>query len=442
MTTDSPVIMWRLPIFRRSPGACKSAMQNVTRAAFPLTFLLLASCGSSPPPSAPSVVAVQTIQVKQESISAIVTAGGILYPLHQADISPKISAPVREFYVQRGDHVHRGQLLAVLENEDLAAAVTASEGALDQAQAHYTTVVSTTLPEQIQTAELNLQNAEANLKAQQKLYDSNLWLYQQHALARKMLDQSEVALTSAQSQYLTAKKQLDNLRAAGRSEQLNAAKGQLESARGQHLAAIAQLNYSKLRSPIDGVVADRSVYPGEMASAGTPLITIMDVSKVVVRLHIPQSKAALLKLGDPATIHVPGSPNGVPAKITVLSPALDPNSTTVQIWVEASNPQHNLSPGTSVEVSLIAKVVPDALVVPTAAVLTASSGTTSVMVVKSDSRAYRQSVTTGIEENGKVQIVSGLNAGEEIVAKGAYGLPDGTKIRSEPVSSSSAGDKP
>ncbi len=358
--------------------------------------------------------------------------------LYQADISPKVSAPVQRFYVQRGDHVRRGQLLAVLENKDLAATAAATEGAFDQAQANYTTVTATTLPEQIQTAELNVQNAEANLKAQQKLYDSNLWLYQQHALARKMLDQAEVSLTMGKSQYLTAKKHLENLQNTGKSEQLSAAKGQLESARGQHLAATAQLNYSQLRSPIDGAVADRSVNPGGMATAGTPLITVMDVSHIVVRLHVPQPQAALLKRGDRATLHVPGLPNGVPAKITIISPALDPNSTTVQIWVEAPNPNLDLQPGTSVEVSMIAEVLPNALVVPASSILTASNGTKSVMVVKSDSRVYRQNVTTGIEENGNMQIVSGLEDGEEIVASGAYGLPDKTKVKAESASSTGA----
>ncbi len=412
---------------------------RTARTSLPVAFLFLTACGSSPPPpSPPTVVAVQTTNVKRQTIFDIITLGGTIYPLHQADISSKISAPVRRFYVQRGDRVRRGQLLAVLENKDLAATATATEGAFDQAQANYTTVTATTLPEQIQTAELNVQNAEANLKAQQKLYDSNLWLFQQHALARKMLDQAEVALTTAKSQYLTAKKHLENLQNTGKSEQLNAAKGQLESARGQHLAATAQLNYSQLRSPIDGAVADRSVNPGGMATAGTPLITVMDVSHVVVRLHVPQPQAVLLKRGDRATLHVPGLQNGVPAKITIISPALDPSSTTIQIWAEAPNPNLDLQPGTSVEVSMIAEVLPNALVVPASSILIASNGTKSVMVVKSDSRVYRQNVTTGIEENGNMQIVSGLEDGEEIVASGAYGLPDKTKVKAESASSAGA----
>ena len=320
----------------------------------------------------------------------------------------------------------------------MAAAATASEGAYDRAQANYHAFTATTLPEQLQTAQLTVETAQSNLKAQQRLYDSNLWLYQQHALARKQLDQAEVALTAARTQYEMAKRHLDDLRSTGIKEQTNAAEGQLELARGQHLAAQAQLQYSELRSPIDGMVADRSVYPGEMAAVGTPLFTIMDVSRVVTRVHVPQPAAALLHLGDPATIQIAGLPRGIPGKITVFSPALDPNSTTVELWVEASNTGRHLEPGTACEVQITAKVVPHALVIPSSALLTASDGTVSVMVVRPDSRAYHQRVTTGIQEKGLTQILSGLQVGEEIVATGAYGLPDKTKVSPQPASTSSA----
>jgi HlyD family secretion protein len=398
-------------------------------AAVLLAAVWMTSCGSSPKlGSPPADVTVQVTKAENRAISQIVSVGGVVFPLHQASLSPKITAPVKTFYIKRGDHVHRGQLLAVLENKDLAAAAVSASGTLDTAKATYTTTTATGIPEQLQTAKLNLRNADANLKAQQKLYDSHLWLYEQHAIARKQVDQSQVALTAATSQYETASKYLNDLEKLGQAEQKNAAKGQLESARGQYLAAQAQLGYSELRSPIDGVVAERPLYPGDIATAGTALITIVDVSKVIVRLHVAQAQAALLKPGDSATIEVPGLKTAVTGKITVFSPTLDPNSTTLELWVEAASPANQLEPGTSVQVNLIAKVVSNAVVVPLSSILTAADGTTSVMVVNSNSRVSRKKVSTGIEENGNVQILSGLNAGEQIVATGAYGLPDNVKV--------------
>ena len=314
------------------------------------------SSGNTVPPPEP-VVSVETAAVKVQSITDMVTAEGVLYPIHQASISPKITAPVRKFYVQRGDKVHRGELLAVLENKDLAAAVVSAQGGYDQAQATYASTTSSALPEEMQTANLNVVNTRTALAAAQKLYDSEKKLYQQGAIARKQLDATEVALTAAQSAYETAEKHLQNLQAQGVSQQKKAAQGQLESAHGQYLGAAAQMGYTEIRSPIDGVVADRAVYPGDIAPAGTPLLIVMDTSKVVVRLHIPQQQAELLQLGQAATLRVPGLDKDVPAKVTVLSPALDPNSTTEEVWVEADNPKGELKPGTTAEVSITAKTV-------------------------------------------------------------------------------------
>ena len=189
-------------------GPSSLAMHVLAFGGLAIALAFTTACSSSPPAlTPPALVTVRTTKAKLQSISSVVTATGSFYPLHQASLSPKISAPVRAFYANRGDRVRRGQLLAVLENKDLAATATASEGAFDQARANYATSTATTLPEQLQTDELNVQNAQANLDAQQKLYDSNLQLFREHAGARKQVDQAAVALTAARSQYLTAKKE-------------------------------------------------------------------------------------------------------------------------------------------------------------------------------------------------------------------------------------------
>jgi RND family efflux transporter MFP subunit len=215
----------------------------------------------------------------------------------------------------------------------------------------------------------------------------------------------------------------------------------LAAAKGKYQGAAAQLSYSEIRSPISGVVTDRPLYPGEMATAGTPLVTVMDLSHVIAKAHIPQAEAALLKVGDTANVSAPGLEDPIPGKVSVVSPALDPNSTTVEVWVDARNPHQELKPGTSVSISMLAQTIPDALTVPAAAVLTEPDGTTSVMVIGDDSRAHQRDVKTGVRQQNQIQIVSGLKAGERVVTAGAYGLPDNTRVQlqappSQPVKES------
>jgi HlyD family secretion protein len=173
------------------------------------------------------------------------------------------------------------------------------------------------------------------------------------------------------------------------------------------------------------------LYPGEMAAAGTPLLTVMDISQVIARAHIPQQDAALLKLGDKATITAPGEDQLAEGKITVISPALDPNSTTVEVWVQAKNPEQRLKPGTSVQLSMLARTISDALVIPAASLLTAEDGATSVMLVGSDNRAHQKPVKVGVRQGDDVQIMEGVQASDRVVASGAYGLPDSVKIKVE-----------
>jgi multidrug efflux pump subunit AcrA (membrane-fusion protein) len=384
---------------------------------------------------------VESALVQRTRLQRTVTAGAIVFPLHQAALVPKISAPVEKFYINRGSHVRQGQLLAVLENKDLSAAAEQSKGEFEQAQAAYETTTAASVPEEVKKAELDAQAAKQNLEAEQKVYAARQDLYKQGALPRKELDAEAVTLTQARNNYEIAQQHLNSLLKTSKAQELRSAQGQLAAAKGKYQGAAAQLSYSEIRSPISGVVTDRPLYPGEMATAGTPLVTVMDLSHVIAKAHIPQAEAALLKVGDTANVSAPGLEDPIPGKVSVVSPALDPNSTTVEVWVDARNPHQELKPGTSVSISMLAQTIPDALTVPAAAVLTEPDGTTSVMVIGDDSRAHQRDVKTGVRQENQIQIVSGLKAGERVVTAGAYGLPDNTRVQlqappSQPVKES------
>ena len=409
-------------------------------------MMFTAACSSDKTDKEPTV-SVQVAPVEKTMIQHVIRAQAILFPRQQAAIVPKISAPVQKFLVKRGSAVHEGELLAVLENRDLTAAAQDTKGVYDQAQATYETTTGASLPEEIRKAEADAQQAQQALDAEQKVYESRQQLFVQGALPRKELDQSRVDFTQARNQSEIAKKHLEALMTIGKQQELKGAAGQLESAKGKYLEAEAQLSYSEIRSPINGFITDRPLYPGEMAAAGTPLLTVMDISSVIAKAHIPQDDAAALKVGDKGTMTVPGIDEPIEGKVTIVSPALDPNSTTVEVWFEAKNPKHELKPGTSVLVSLTAKTVNNALVVPGSSLVTAPDGTTTVMVAGSDGRAHQKAVKLGIRNGDDVQIVDGVAASDKVVSNGAYGLPDNTKITiavpapSEEVKPSAEGSK-
>jgi HlyD family secretion protein len=392
-----------------------------------LMAIVTISCSKGEKEAEP-VVTVQAAVAERGKIEQVITADAILFPKDQAAITPKITAPVRAFYVNRGSPVHRGELLAVMENRDLAAAEVDNKGAYEQAQAAYGISMSSSLPEEWQKAEFDLKAAKREYEAQQKIYDSRKVLYEQGALPRKDFDQSAVAAIQAKANYEIAQRHLTALEAAGKKDQMKLAKGQLTSAQGKYEGAVAQLSYSEIRSPIDGVVTERPLYPGETAPAGTPLLIIMDTSSVIARTHIPQTAAATLKVGDAATLTAPGNIQ-VNGKVTLVSPALDPNSTTVEVWVAAPNPEGSLRPGTTATVQMIARTVNDAIMVPAAALLKSPDGASTVMVAGADGKAHQVSVEAGIRQGNRLQITKGLSSGERVIITGAYGLPDNTRVK-------------
>ncbi len=424
----------------RGPGFRRRRMLPAIASAAALVSLLISvGCSSDKGDQEPTVT-VQVAPVEKTTIQHTINTQAILFPRQQAAIVPKISAPVKNFLVKRGSPVRQGQLLAVLENRDLSAAAQENKGSYEQAQASYETTTAASLPEEIQKAQADAQQAQQAFEAQEKVFESRQQLFAEGALPRKELDQSRVDVTQARNQAAIAKKHLDALMAIGKQQELKSAAGQLESAKGKYLGAEAQLSYSEIRSPMDGVITDRPLYPGEMAAAGTPLLTVMDISSVIAKAHVPQNDAAALKVGDKGTMTVPGVETPIEGEITVVSPALDPNSTTVEVWLEAKNPKHELKPGTSVQLSLTAQTVKDALVVPASSVITTPEGATAVMLAGADGRAHQKAVKLGIRNGDDVQITEGVTDTDKVIASGAYGLPDKTKIKIEAAPAEGSSD--
>jgi HlyD family secretion protein len=366
--------------------------------------LLLTGCKPQAASEEAPTVTVQVGAAENQPIQLKVIADAVLYPRDQAAIVPKVVAPIKKFYVERGSRVKAGQLLAELENQDLAGALEKSQGGHQQAQATYDM--------EVQKVAQDAKLAKQTLESAQKLYDSRQKLFKEGAISARDVEDANVALTQAKNADELAQKQFD-LKVA--EAQRNAAKGDLTSAE-------AQLGYTKITSPIDGVVTDRPNYAGETPAAGAPLITVMDLAQVVARAHIAQVDAAHLKAGDAATIAVPGEAKPVKGRVTLVSPALDPSSTTVEVWVQAPNAGGRLKPGVSVRVTMIGQTVPKAIVAPVAALLTDTDGVTSVIVLDTDNKPHKTKVKTGIRDGGDVQITEGLQGGERVVTVGAFEL--------------------
>jgi HlyD family secretion protein len=424
----------------QSPG--QSQVRRWSRIGWCVPVLALMAATGCKKEAAPEVqVTVQAEHPEQGEIAEHITADAVLAPLAQAAIVPKVTAPVKKFYVQRGSRVKEGELLATLENSDLTAAAMDNKGSYESAKAAFATATKAQVPEDMQKAELDEAQAKANLDLNQSIVKSRKQLFAQGAIPGRDLDTAEAALVQAQAAYDSASKHLQSMQSVSREAALNSAQGQLTSAQGKYDGAEAQLSYTEIRSPINGVVTDRSLFAGETPAPGAPLLTVMDTSSLIAKTHIAQSLAQQMKVGDEATVQVPGVDDPVSAKVSLISPALDPGSTTVEVWLKIDNKKGALKVGTPVKASITGKTIAQAMKVPVSAVLTAQDGSKSVMVIGSDGAAHRKPVQVGIEDSGDAQILSGLSPSDLVITGGAYALEDGTKVKVGPAEGGDDDDK-
>ena len=412
-------------------GRTAVGIRVLLSSAVALPLLLVPGCKKEATP--PIEVTVQAEHPERGSISEHISVDAILSPLAQAAIAPKLTAPVRKFYVQRGAKVKEGQLLAVLENADLAAAALDNKGTYIAAKAAYETATKAQVPEDVQTAELDFTQAKANLDLNQSIVKSRKQLFAEGAIPGRDLDTAQAALVQAQAAYDTASKHLESMKAVTRESELKAAQGQLSSAEGKLKGADAQVAYSEIHSPINGVVTDRPLFAGETAAAGATLLTVMDTSSLLAKTHLAQSVVQQMKVGDEAKIQVPGMTDPVSAKVSLISPALDPGSTTVEVWLKADNKAAKLKVGTPVKAMITGRTVEQAWKIPSAAILTAQDGSKSVLVVGSEGAAHKKPVTVGISDGEDVQVISGVSSSDMVITGGAYGLDEGTKVKVGPA---------
>lgn len=394
------------------------------------SLLLQNGCKRADDTAEKPVVTVQAVHPATCSITEEINADATLAPVAQAAILPKVTAPVRKFYVQRGSHVKAGQLVATLENEDLAAAEMDNKGAFDAAQGAYAAATQSAVPEEQTRSRLDLEQAKATLDLDNSILEARKQLLSQGAIPGRDYDTARTTALQAQAAYDIAKQKYEALGKVGTSASLESARGQLASAKGKYLGAAAQLSYTEIKTPISGVVTDRPLFAGETAAAGTPVVTVMDTTFMIAKLHIAQMQAQRLSVGSPATITVPGVEEPIDAKVSLISPALDPGSTTVEVWLRVPNPKGSLKAGTSVHATLKGGTVENALLIPTEAVQRSPEGAGKiVMVIGSDGASAKRTVTVGIQTEESTQILSGLKPSDTVITTGGYGLDEGTKVK-------------
>ncbi|MEK6301693.1 MAG: efflux RND transporter periplasmic adaptor subunit [Acidobacteriota bacterium] len=382
------------------------------------------------------VVSVRVAKAERQPIAQEVTALGTIFPRKEATVSAKVAAPIKTMPLLRNKSVREGDVIATLESRDIQSQRAEAAAALEEAKLNARAVVAGSIPQTTAQDQKAVRDARANLTNARAVYERRKVLYDQGGISRKELDASQLALATAESDLQLAESTARLHATSTQPNDLALAASRVAQAQ-QRLAGLdSQLSYATIRAPFSGVITEQFQFEGEFASPGGKLFTIGDVSEVIVKAPVADTVAAQLKVGETAKILPQESPGeeliGV---ISLVSKGSDPQSRTVEVWVNLKNEGGRLRANSAAKVVLETSKAEDAVVVPAAAVtLDATNGNEGkVMVVDNESLAHETKVTVGIRTLDRVEITSGLKGGETVVVEGSYALPDGSKVKiSEP----------
>jgi HlyD family secretion protein len=377
------------------------------------------------------VVSVQVAKAERGPIANELTTVATLTPRQLADVTPKVSAQIAQMPLLVNRVVHAGDILAVLEGRDLSAQRAEAAAALLEANATSRTTVNGSVPLTNAQDTKAVRDARAALDNAQKTYERRKVLFEQGGISKKELEASQLAVTQAEDDVRLAESSEKLHRGVTNPGDVTVADAKARQAAERLATLDAQLGYTTIRAPFDGVVIEQFQHQGDFATPGTKMLTIADSSTLIAKAEVSEAIAATLKNGDRVEVVPDDRPNErVSGTISLVGRGADAQSRSVEVWVVVPNPAGRLRPNGVARVVIAAQAVGDAIVIPSSAVtLDATNGNAgTVMVVDEKSIAHEVHVTTGIRSGGKTQVLSGLKGGETVVTEGNYGLPDGTKV--------------
>lgn len=368
------------------------------------------------------VVPAWTVE-RRDLVQRVVASGRVLAPA-RIQIGSVVVGRVVRVPVEKGDRVAPGDLLVQLDDKEARAAVAQARASASQAAARLeqVEVVSVKVTsEAVRQAELRLEQAETKLRRQRTLAEAG-------SVSRSDLDDAVQARDLAASQLASARIQAG---AAASGSDRRAAQAALEQARGAEQAAAARLEQLSIRAPSAGVVTERDVEPGDVVQPGRTLLVVARDGETQLSVQPDEKNLALLALGQPATASADAFPDrSFPARVAWIAPAVDLSRGTVEVKLEVDRAPAFLRPDMTVSVNVETGRDPEALVLPASAIRDAAIEPW-VLAVRGG-KAERQAVRLGMRGDGVVQILSGLAAGEKVLAQGTPARA-GQRVRTAPA---------
>ena len=403
-------------------AACSSGNGN-TRAASPGKAVGRGR-GSGSGSGAP--VIVQTTTVRRISVQRDVDLAGSLVSPDQAKVSSEVAGVVQQVFVELGQEVKAGQVVATLDPRELELALRRAESQLRQTEAQlgidgirFKELPPDEQVSSIRMAIANRDDAQAQLRRAQRLRSQNL-------LSQADLDTSETKVKVSEANYQSAIENVQSLKAT------------LQDRRHAVTLAEKKLEDTKIRSSIAGQVSERLVQQGEFIRENTPVVSIVQMNPLKVKTAIQERYAGLVRPGLPVEFSVESAPGRkFTGKVAYVSPAVDQATRTFAVEVLVDNTNRSLKPGFFANGVIFTHRDENVLAVPDDAVSTLA-GVSNVYVIEQD-KIRQQAVSLGERVGNLFELLGGLKGDETLASSNLTNLATGVRVR---VAGTAGADEP
>jgi multidrug efflux pump subunit AcrA (membrane-fusion protein) len=383
-----------------------------------LLALVTAGCSKTEPAQArgrdDAARAVTVEPVRQEDLRRTVEVVGTLAAVDEVTISAEAEGRVRRMLADLGDRVIAGQALIELDREKPQYNFDQQKAALARTLAKYGAADTTHLPAIEQTPDV--QKAQAELGQARQAHVRADELHKRQLVPRQTLDDAQAMLQSKQASYDSSLQNAKNLRA------------DIDASEAAMKLAERQLRDTAIRAPFDGIVQKRLVNLGEYVKVQTPVMAVVRVDPLKVTAEIPEKMAPWIQGGQPVELHVDAYPDRAFAgKVSRISPSVSASTRAFPFEALVPNADTVLKPGTFARVRIVSSKVDPVLTLPYAA-LQYRYGVNRVFVVNGDKLAGKE-LKVGERLGERIEILSGVKAGDIVVTADVEKLADGMKVK-------------
>lgn len=390
-----------------------------------------------------------TVPVKAQDLTVRIEANGTVVPIQTVNLSPKSAGVVQKLYVEQGDKVEAGQIIAQMDSATLQAELMQARANLAQAEANVAQVRSGSRSETIAQAQASVAQAEAQVREAQARLDlasdrvrRNQSLADEGAISRDRLDEvtseaqrARASVEQAQAAVREARQRLAERQTGSRPEEIAQAEAQVLEARGRVQAVETRIDDTVVRAPFAGVITQKYATEGAFVtpttsastnSSATSTSIVALASGLEILAEVPEVDIGQIKDGQAVEITADAFPDQVfEGKVRLIAPAAveEQNVTSFQVRVALTSGQEELRSGMNVDLTFLGTKLNQALVVPTVAIVT-KEGQTGVLVVNDENQPEFQPVTIGPSIGNQTQVMEGVNSGERVFVE----LPENKKL--------------